>query len=222
MSIDPNSLDFWNFVIAVAALVMSIVFPLFNWRQTRKALKLSQEALELSKTIFEQSVTPELDIMLDDIIWDFDKSLMLHITNLGEAPAKNVKVCIGARRHGNETGAWINFENQPFSLLGNQSGQARQSMDIASSIWVFLLHPMRVLARSSQHKYGVMLKPDAEKIIPVIRIECRWESGGVHPNLVRLSLRIDGSGRHIGALALVARCLRPTGPLKSSPVAQFV
>jgi hypothetical protein len=41
---------------------------------------------------------------------------------------------------------------------------------------------------------------------------------GGHPNLARLSLRIDGSGKHIGVLALVVRCLRPTEPLTSSLV----
>lgn len=167
--------EFGNLLIAVLALIVSIAVAIVNWRQSRKALQYSREALQLSKTIYDQNINPQLEVFLDDGVWSFDKPLMLHITNLTEASAQNIKIRIGATPHKNELGTWVNFSSQPFSLLGSQSGHAKRSIDISSDMHFFLLNPLGILAHSPQS--GIVLEKDGEKVIGVLRFECSWQSG---------------------------------------------
>jgi len=169
-----------NLLIALIALVVSIIVAIVNWKQTRKALQYSREALQLSKTSYDQSVNPQLEIFLDDGEWHFDQPLMLHVTNLTDATAKRIKIRIGATPHKKELGAWTNFSRQPFSLLGSQSSHASKSIDISKEMRFFLLNPLGVLTHSPED--GITLQENGEKLIAVLRFECTWQSGVYNVN----------------------------------------
>jgi len=164
-----NTFEILNLVIAAVALIISVISFIYTSRETKKVWQHTQIQ-------FEQNTIPELDIMLEDGEWEFNKPLILHVINLGQAPAKNVNLRIGGKVHGNEDSPWWNFGEQPFSLLGGQSNGAQKDLDIANTIRFLLSGPAGVVKHATS-KYGVLLLPDAKKTILVVRIECEWESG---------------------------------------------
>lgn len=163
-----GSPDFW---LALVALLVSIVFSYVNWRIARKALIISQAT-------FEQTNLAEVDVRLDESVWYFDQPLMLRITNLGEAPAKNIGIRIGIKPLQADR-AMVNSSLQPFALLGCLSDQAQKEIDISLDVQS-LLESAGILKLSSQHNHGVKLTTGAENTFFLIRIEYKWELRG-HP-----------------------------------------
>ncbi|HQU37490.1 MAG TPA: hypothetical protein PLR65_12970, partial [Anaerolineales bacterium] len=78
-----NTFEILNLVIAAVALIISVISFIYTSRETKKVWQHTQIQ-------FEQNTIPELDIMLEDGEWEFNKPLILHVINLGQAPAKNV------------------------------------------------------------------------------------------------------------------------------------
>ena len=74
-----NTFEILNLVIAAVALIISVISFIYTSRETKKVWQHTQIQ-------FEQNTIPELDIMLEDGEWEFNKPLILHVINLGQAP----------------------------------------------------------------------------------------------------------------------------------------
>jgi hypothetical protein len=150
--------------VSVIALISSIVFFIINWRHTQ--------------TLFQQSIISELDFSLGDGTWKMGEPLILKVTNLGKASVRDVIIQLSV------TSGFVPLQIQQhpcfilesFSILGNQSENSIYSIDISKYLNCSLLR-LGITKRTNETGDKVELAVPISQALPVVTLECEWESG---------------------------------------------